>query len=921
MLTLLLVVFILAFSTITYADFTPPACEDDRSCCADILGDTDTLCFNNETYDFSTNYSVWRHWDNTTEERMQFHYHGSMFYCNSGKTFFGQKGGCSNYGAYGEIMRAIKYPGGNMFYGRWQPFRLQAFFQNFVPMEYAEMEMTGNKYHQVWRWAIECEDGDNCDIGVDAIQLQSTNVDTPILQTNIDGVYCGIRTNETLSSNSYAPSRTATFTIALDPCPHEMNITGNTVNYYYNATQNEVINVTVVYTAVADNGTTLYESDNATSLESSVSDWMTNYEGMLNSVASEYQNFSDSFIVPSALNSTNAEYYYNTFYSLWATTYGCPNENDPNCAFYFNNTNHEVLTPNIEQYYGLWVWDSFTQCLQTHSYINTTTSIEWVNNICREQLLVWQNVTHAYPIVDEWSQNVREFGNQSPSQPAEGWVLTTLQMYDKGLINSTFMCNDTYPHLRSHFDYRVSNRGTDWLVAQINGRDGTDALSPSGTGDNPDASGFLAISALGLKTMSSICNMSNATLNYYQSVYDNISNDFGDLWDNETGMFWARNDTNTGRYQHALDSGWNTSNYTSYAVSPMGNCMAIAAGLANQSQTLSIVKGLINNFTFYNTTEGFTTGLTSINTGHVCFTPGGKAVVGCNGGETWDGASWIGIDGFWCINSLIWARNNYNFTGLDYNISYLINLSIDVTQNSNTPFGAESYDSASGKVDSLFIWGAAPYAWGMNNVPTSNWNYTVFEHLDFSGNVSAPAADVTEPVITLITETGLTNVTITIGWTTDENANTTLDYGVTTALGNNSGNSTLDTSHSIPLTSLTVATLYYYNITSCDASSNCNTTGPFTFTTNANAVPATPTNTTSIDDTCETMGDQIGVIGMFLGIIIVAGFGVILMFMIKNYESIQINPQTALTIVVGFAISVITIIVAVLIIANTCAVT
>jgi phosphodiesterase/alkaline phosphatase D-like protein len=97
-------------------------------------------------------------------------------------------------------------------------------------------------------------------------------------------------------------------------------------------------------------------------------------------------------------------------------------------------------------------------------------------------------------------------------------------------------------------------------------------------------------------------------------------------------------------------------------------------------------------------------------------------------------------------------------------------------------------------------------------------------------------ADVTPPVITAVTANpGTTTAVIT--WTTDENSTSRVDYGTSpSSLTLNASSATLVTSHSISLSGLTVATVYYYRVTSVDSSGNSTTSpvttsAPATFTT------------------------------------------------------------------------------------------
>jgi parallel beta-helix repeat protein len=90
--------------------------------------------------------------------------------------------------------------------------------------------------------------------------------------------------------------------------------------------------------------------------------------------------------------------------------------------------------------------------------------------------------------------------------------------------------------------------------------------------------------------------------------------------------------------------------------------------------------------------------------------------------------------------------------------------------------------------------------------------------------------DVIAPVISSVVNT-TTNNTAVIQWNTDEAANSTVNYGLTTALGNSRSNPSFVTAHLITLTGLTSNTSYYYNVTSCDYYNNCATAGTYIFRT------------------------------------------------------------------------------------------
>jgi hypothetical protein len=87
------------------------------------------------------------------------------------------------------------------------------------------------------------------------------------------------------------------------------------------------------------------------------------------------------------------------------------------------------------------------------------------------------------------------------------------------------------------------------------------------------------------------------------------------------------------------------------------------------------------------------------------------------------------------------------------------------------------------------------------------------------------------PAISSLSEGSITTSGAIITWTTDEVANSSLVYGKTTSYGSSgTGSLSLVTSHSITLNGLDAENLYYYNVTSCDASGNCVSSAD-TFTT------------------------------------------------------------------------------------------
>jgi hypothetical protein len=91
--------------------------------------------------------------------------------------------------------------------------------------------------------------------------------------------------------------------------------------------------------------------------------------------------------------------------------------------------------------------------------------------------------------------------------------------------------------------------------------------------------------------------------------------------------------------------------------------------------------------------------------------------------------------------------------------------------------------------------------------------------------------DFTPPVISNVQATNVTGTNALITWTTDENSNSVVEYGLTTGYGSTASNSTNVTSHSITLNNLAAGTLYHYRVKSTDPFDNATTSVDYTFQT------------------------------------------------------------------------------------------
>jgi len=134
------------------------------------------------------------------------------------------------------------------------------------------------------------------------------------------------------------------------------------------------------------------------------------------------------------------------------------------------------------------------------------------------------------------------------------------------------------------------------------------------------------------------------------------------------------------------------------------------------------------------------------------------------------------------------------------------------------------------------------YDLDMSSIPEGkNLDY-YFEIKDMAGNtgnngtnvnpLTVTKSDSTSPTLTNIASS-VTSSSATITWDTNEQANSTVYYGTTQATNSVSDSASLTTTHSITLNDLSSSTLYYYNVSSCDASRNCDTSSQYNFTTSA----------------------------------------------------------------------------------------
>ncbi|HET6201501.1 MAG TPA: hypothetical protein VFI25_01720 [Planctomycetota bacterium] len=92
--------------------------------------------------------------------------------------------------------------------------------------------------------------------------------------------------------------------------------------------------------------------------------------------------------------------------------------------------------------------------------------------------------------------------------------------------------------------------------------------------------------------------------------------------------------------------------------------------------------------------------------------------------------------------------------------------------------------------------------------------------LDSAGGGPPPPSDTTPPVLSNVQATNIASKTATITWTTNEAADSVLQYGKTTSYGSTKSDPDLVTSHGFSLSSLSTNTTYHYRVKSTDAAGN-----------------------------------------------------------------------------------------------------
>ncbi len=132
--------------------------------------------------------------------------------------------------------------------------------------------------------------------------------------------------------------------------------------------------------------------------------------------------------------------------------------------------------------------------------------------------------------------------------------------------------------------------------------------------------------------------------------------------------------------------------------------------------------------------------------------------------------------------------------------------------------------------------------------------------------------DTGAPTISNVQANSITGNAATISWTTDETADTQIEYGATTSYGSSTTlNINLVTSHAQSLSGLNPGTLYHYRVKSRDGAGNLATSGDYTFTTSIPdgqaptinmTAPASGSTVSGVVNVTATASDNVGVAGV-----------------------------------------------------------
>ena len=287
-----------------------------------------------------------------------------------------------------------------------------------------------------------------------------------------------------------------------------------------------------------------------------------------------------------------------------------------------------------------------------------------------------------------------------------------------------------------------------------------------------------------------------------------------------------------------------------YARSSDNQTQSLGANLLGSQHVYKIVWNANNTFSFY--VDG-----TLISTSNITSAFSSNMVI--NISDFPSGGSSIAVD--WIRATPYVTSGTYtsrifnqgspgNWGSLSYTATTPANTALTIqVRKGNTPTPDGSWTSFATVANNGNVGGNSQYLQYQAALSTTdNSTSPTLQNINIECNAGA---DETAPVISNINAQPAANgESAVITWTTDEPANSAVDYGTNIgSLNQHKENATLTVSHSITLTGLIPGTTYYYRVTSTDASANAATSpappaDPLNFVT---PVPACFTDVVAAD--------------------------------------------------------------------------
>ncbi|MBI4139991.1 PGF-pre-PGF domain-containing protein [Candidatus Woesearchaeota archaeon] len=180
-------------------------------------------------------------------------------------------------------------------------------------------------------------------------------------------------------------------------------------------------------------------------------------------------------------------------------------------------------------------------------------------------------------------------------------------------------------------------------------------------------------------------------------------------------------------------------------------------------------------------------------------------------------------------------------SGSNHTLNFVINAT--VTDSQNTVSSVQyRYENSSINSSWTSMSQSGTYWTATVNISTiTDGNYTFrinasdnAENYNTTVTINSVTVDDSPPAISGVANSSVTSSSFIVSWNVSKSSNGSVNYGTNSSnLSSSATNSSLRSNHTISISSLSASTVYYYNITSCDALANCNTTGFYNVTTSA----------------------------------------------------------------------------------------